>query len=507
MGFFAKIAGALTKRQPPTRRDDSWTSALMGYGVPGRDKRLSSNFLLDVLSADEAESLWRSNDIAAKIVEKIPSEAMRRGYGIRMEDKQLSESVAARAEEMQVERVVYDALCRERAFGGSAIFPVLLDDQSSLESPLNENFAHRLSHLQVFDSRELRPDSYYGDPLHPKFGDPRTYRLSPRTRGGEAGGEVLIHESRLIVFPGIRVSRHQVSVDGWGDSVLQRPYEVIRDFGVTWAAVGVMLTDFSQAVIKLEGLAELIAQDGDEALRNRLRGIEIARSTIRATLLDKGEEYDRRQTPVAGLAELLDRFESRLAASAGMPITVLMGRSPAGLNATGESDIRQFYDSVAHFQTLKVVPAIERIIRLVLLDRTGPARGVEPDKWSVRMNSLWQPSDEEIAKTRKLVAETDKIYFDMGAVSAEEIARSRWEGDTYSTEMSVNFAERGPVVVEIAQKTPPDRARTDGAPGWAVMTWDRSRVLGVHFDRDAAERQATRIRSGVPTGPSSSRTA
>src|SRR5690606_28504894 len=109
---------------------------------------------------------------------------------------------------------------------------------------------------------------------------------------------------------------------------------------------------------------------------------------------------------------------------------------------TGESDIRFFYDRISAAQELEIKPKIEHLVRLLLKSHDGPSKGKEPDKWSVEFSPLWQQSEKEIAETRKIVADTDKVYYDIGAVSAEDIARSRWKGDTYSPDMMIDFEER-----------------------------------------------------------------
>ena len=439
--IFQKLGNSIARRDSRQQREDGWTSALMGFGIQGTDKRLSSHFLPELLDSQTLENLWRSNDIAAKIVEKIPSDALRSGYELGMDDKHLEGKVLKRLKKLGVDQVLNDALNKERAFGGSALFPVLRDDQPALSLPLNEDRITGLSHFQVFEARELIPHTWYNDPIQPKFGEPETYWLFPRTRGGMVStiGHI-VHETRLIIFPGIRVSRDQISVDQWGDSVLQRPHTVIRDWGVAWDAVGAMLTDFTQTTMSIKGLAQIIAQDKDGAFKNRIKAIHMAKSVLNMVLHDSEESVERKQTPVSGLPDLLDKFESRLATAAGMPITVLTGRSSQGMNATGEGDIRLHYDNVAVYQENKVRPPLEQIIKLLSLDKTGPI-GQLLD-WSLEFLPLWQPSDKEIAETKLLTAQTDKLYFDMGAVSADEIASSRWAGRKYSREMNIDFNDR-----------------------------------------------------------------
>ena len=69
--------------------------------------------------------------------------------------------------------------------------------------------------------------------------------------------------------------------------------------------------------------------------------------------------------------------------------------------------------------------------------------GIKPPKtWSIEPNPLWQPSESEQATTRKTIAETDQIYYTMNAATSEDIAESRWGGDTYSSDMHIDIKAR-----------------------------------------------------------------
>lgn len=440
------LLGRLFGRKPSPKRldgevapvrSDGWISALTGFGGP-KDRRESAHGALRFIDSQTAETLWRSDDIAARIVETIPNESLRSGFEINLEDKEVSEKVMSRVEDLRVVPSFLRAMYFARAYGGGAIWPVINDGEKDLSKPLNLDRIPRIEHLLVFEGpRELTPVSYYTGIDSPKLGRPEIYTLSPRSSGG--GGVTTtgqaIHESRLIVFDGIRVGRGQTGrQNGWGDSVFSRVYEVLRDYGIAWSSAAVLLHEFSQASFKIKGLANLLAKDRDQAIVKRIQAVELARSTINAVLMDSEEEYERKQTPVAGLKELLDGFGQRVSAAANMPTTLLMSVSPGGLNATGESDIRFFYDRVDVDRTLFVKPLLEQMIQVILRSKEGPTGGVEPEVWSVSFNPLWQESDQDQAATRKTIAETDNIYVQMQAVTPEEIAVSRFGGDTYSAE-------------------------------------------------------------------------
>ena len=490
-------SGKAKARRDAAARMDGWRSALGGMGYAATDKAVNVSFIADIIDAETAATLWRGDDLAARIVETVPSEMLRRAFSLRVQterpelqgkpgsysegkpggdaedpaqkigkgaakpprarrdladaetdegaDKDIQESISARWDELGLIPALWDALCYERAYGGGAILLGAQDGSTDLAKPLNEERVRSLDWITALEPRELQPLYYYSDPRAPKFGQVAVYQLNPLMPGTPAPGEkigqpnVAVHESRLIIFPGTRVSRLQLGPDGWGDSIFSRVYRVLRDFGTGWGSAAILLNDFSQAVFKMAGLAEMIALDKDADVMARMRAVELSRSTARAVLIDKdGEEFERKQTPVSGLPELLDRFAQRLAAAADMPLTLLMGISPGGLNATGESDIRFFYDRVAAMQQRKLVPAIEKITRLLM--RVEGAD--EPDDWCIEFPPLWQPTDLERATARKAQADTDAVYITAGVLSPEEVAVSRFGGDEYSYETNVDFAAR-----------------------------------------------------------------
>lgn len=424
-------------------RMDGWISALGSFGT-SRDKRQYVDFSADFMSDVEVQQLWRGNAVAKRVIEVIPKETMRTGFKLKCGDKEISEKAIAKWEDLKALAKYVEVMCWKRAYGGGAIFPIINDSVGDLSKPLNKKKISGIRGLQTFEARELKPWKWYSNPLDDNFGHPETYRLQPIAQGGFItsmfGTE--IHESRLIIFRGRQVSRSQVSINqGWGDTVLMPPRETLRDYGISWAATAVLLHEFAQASMKIKGLADALAGDNDDIIKARISAVMLARSTINAVLMDAEEEFERKQTPVSGLADLLSAFATKLASDCDMPVTLLMGQSPAGLNATGESDIRFFYDRVSADREFDAKPQVEQLFRLIFLSLDGPTGGKEPETWSVEFNPLWQQTEQEIATTRKTVAETDQINITNGLYTAAQAAKSHYGGDTYSIEVNIDVEE------------------------------------------------------------------
>lgn len=367
------------------------------------------------------------------------------------ETQEMQEKITSALEELGADDAIERALKYERAYGGAGILLGVDDGATDLSQPLNMDNIRSFSYLTALTCFELFPVAYYNDPLKAKYGEPSVFEIRPQIMPIGTDSETLVgrivkvHESRLVIFPGVHTSRRQVlegPAPGWGDSVLVRAHKILADNDLSWSGAAVLLADFAQAVYKFKGLAEAVMGDKTDAIANRMLAIEMQRSVLRGVMLDSEEDFTRVTTPLTGYNELLQQLSLRLAATADIPVTFLMGQAPAGLNATGDSDTRSFYDRVKSKQTRKLKPRHMKIIRILMRAKDGPTGGKEPEVWSIEYKPLWQLTELEQATVRKTQADTDNIYISASVVTPEEIAASRFGGDKYSTDTTIDFEGR-----------------------------------------------------------------
>lgn len=434
---------------------DNWQSVFTGLGT-SRDKAVDSHFHRDpLLTVDTLEALYHDDDIAARIVETIVLEAMRQGYelNVRGDDEEQSAAdapdVAADMRDALDDLVAWDRIEETwiwgRLYGGSALL-LGIDDGQEMKEPLNEDGIKTFTHMTAIDRRGITPLRYYSDPMHPKFGRPSSYILHPSglviSSTALQGEEV--HESRFILFGGVRASRRRRQQnDSWDFPVLQRSHTVLRQFHTSWQAIAHLVLDASQGVMKIKGLLSMIAGDQKEELQARMELTELGRSVARAMMMDaETESFERVATSFAGLPDVIDRMVHRLAGAARMPATILMGMSPGGLNATGESDMRWWYDSIRSDQGKVLEPALERVIELKFKSADGPTGGDEPEKWDTSFPPLWQQTREEESEIRLKTAQRDDIEIAAGIVTQEEVAVSRHGPEGYSIETTIDLEAR-----------------------------------------------------------------
>lgn len=420
------------------RRADSWVNLLTGVGLNHRKTALSFQAALgDYLDDGTLEVLYDLDGIAARIVRAVPNHALREGFAVTTGDAAVDARVKARLDDLGVATRLRLAWTWARLYGGGAVF-VGADDGRPPSEPLDLAALRSVRFVVDVDRRNLTPRTWVNDPFSPRYGQPETYQLVQQ--GGTSTHTTILHASRVVRFDGAEVTMHRrLQLQGWGDSVLQRIYADLQQMRGSHAAVASLLHEASQGVFKIKDLMDMIGNDKEDLLKRRLEIMDMARSVARSILVDaEGESFERTEVgALTGVVEVMDRFANVLAGVSEMPVTVLMGQAPAGLNATGESDIRSWYDAVAAEREAMLRPRLEHVVRLLLLAKDGPTGGVEPEAWKVMFPPLYQMTPAQKAEVRNKQADTDTKYIEKGVLTAAEVRGSRFKPDGWSDETSL----------------------------------------------------------------------
>lgn len=411
-------------------RMDSWVNAVLGLGGRRDPTSYGAYCALRVIPDPELRALFHTNDLAAKIVSKVVEDALRGGV-----DLGENEPLQAALDRFQALDRIGDADLWGRLYGGCAlVFGVEGED---LSLPWPEVRKGSLRSLLAIDRRYISVRTRRAD------GAPETYYVTRHA------GAMIVHADRMVLFGGAKTSEDvREENNGWDLSVLQRPYEVLRDAGVSWRALQVMITNASLGVFKINGLADMIASNKD-LLMSRMEIVDMSKSVARSILIDAENEDFRFEgaSNLTGVSDVWREIVQRLASAADMPATVLLGMSPAGMNATGESDIRLWYDRVDSHRT-KIEPAVKRTIGIV-----AKSEGVVWDG-TFEWPPLWQPSQADLDAHETAEAGVYKTYTEMGALLPAEVTAKKFAEDpAWSEIVSMEGREPDPGVQETDPST------------------------------------------------------
>lgn len=429
-----------------------WINALTGMGT-GTDKSSHTLYgsVAQIMEA-EATAIYRGDGLGARVIDLPVRESLRQGYDLFFEgddDADIEGWEAGLSIDREDQRGLGTALRRlltwREIYGGSALYLICADGRPSWQ-PLDE-LSPRLVGVRALSRWDLLPPlTWNPDPLAPP--DTNTYGLR--------GGSERLHPSRLIVLGRGDLPRSApTDTDGWMDSLYVRLYNALSSNGtLDSAAVGVV-NNFVMPVQKMAGLRESIANGGQRFLE-RMGLQQLVRSMYRITLLDENESFAYQTTSIAGLPELMDRFPQRVCAITGIPLTLLMGMSPAGLNATGASDIRFFYDNVvSKYQTDILYDVLRRIYTLALRSPQGPTQGREPDKFRLEFRPLYAETPLEMAQRLLVDAQRDNVYIAAGVLTPEEVAVARFADDRGDVELMTPRTAPAPAPPALPSPAPP----------------------------------------------------
>ena len=458
-------AAVLTRiRAAASQRVDSWMNTLTGVGAATGKAALSfSPTDADFLSLVDLENLYNLDGIAARIAESVPSHALRQGFSVSTSDTAVETKLRDQIATLNTVEMISRGWTWGRLYGGGGLY-LGIDDGRAPDEPVDEGNITALRWMVDVDRRDLYPMTWESDTNSPRFGQPDTYRLS--RMGGTASETITVHHTRIVRFEGVTPTRRRrLQLQGWGESVLQRCYQELRGMRGAFAATGELIQEASQGVLKIKDLMDMMASDTDDTMRKRLALMDLSRSVARSLLLDAdGESYERIEVgALTGVADILDRNVILLSGVSGIPVTVLMGQAPAGLNATGDSDMRNWYDTIAADRTKHAEPELRRVVRLMLISREGPTGGQEPPGWDIVWPSLWQPTPSEKMDQKGKQADIDAKYIEKGVLTPEEVALSRFRREGWSDDTSIDLDARRAMIE--ADKAAPADAEKTAQPG------------------------------------------
>lgn len=430
-------------------RLDSWVSAITGLGGL-KDRRNTYRFKgAPALNVELADALYNDNWLAARICEIYPEEALAQGLQIQVEkDPELETTLHARLDELNALEMITEGAVFGRAHGDAFIL-LGVDDGLTLEQPLDIERVTALNYLELIDRRHVTVRTRYVDVMAANYDQPELFDFSP---GGTASKVTTIHESRLLKFRGARVSPTALRRnDNWHYSVLHRVHEVLRDFDVSWAAASNLLQTASTGLYGVNGLLDIItAEGGLEQLEKRMQAISMGMSTANSQIYDKElEDFKFVSQSFSGVPDMLDRMSTRVAAAAQVPVTVLFGQAPAGLNATGDPDRKSWSRTVSAYRAKELKPQLERLVELLVQEA-----GAAEKTWSIEFNPFDQPTELEQATLRKLVAETDAIEITNQVLTPEEVAVNRHGPEGWSAETSIDLTVREKILAAPEDEQP-----------------------------------------------------
>lgn len=521
-------------------REDGYVNLLNKYGTK-QDNSEAYKFEREPVIPDmQLTGLYEGNGLFSKIIDTPAEEALKHGFDLNLKSDELNAFVEDALDDLEWEERAATAIKWARLYGG-ALIVMLIDDGRGLEESVDWEHIRSIDELRVYERSIVQPDyaslyqqDYGGKGVGnrvSKFGQPEYYYVS------SIYGSFKVHESRCLVFRNgvLPEQTSNATYLFWGMPEYVRIRRALRET-VTAHTDSVKLLERSvQAIYSMKGLASLLTtDDGENQVLKRLQLVDTSRGLLNSIAIDsEGEQYDFKTFQFSGVKDVIDATCNMLSALTNIPQTILFGRSPAGMNATGDSDFESYYNFVEKIQRLMLKRNLRTLLDVVF--RAGIASGdvtEEPD-YKLEFNPLWSLSDTEQAtvdqtkaQTALVKAQTAQAYVDMQALDPTEVRRRLASDEEFDVEDIISEDDEDDLVqsllgtgpsamsdVEAAQKNLEQgqapggveqsaaAAPTATPPTTNTDAADTDRGVGVLVVQDGRFLCGTRLKDGSIGGP------
>lgn len=377
---------------------DSFQNFAARVGLGAGNQHDQSTYGFNFTSRDrlKLEAMYRSSWIVGQVVDVVAEDMTREGITLRgMESPDDVEMINQELDRLEVWDQLSDTIKWSRLYGGA--IAVMLIDGQNVSTPLNVNTVGKdqFKGLLVLDRWMVLPDlqdlvTEYG----PDYGKPKFYDVITDSVGF---CNQRIHYSRIIRMDGINLPYWQAIAENlWGQSVIERLEDRLTIFDSATLGAGQLIYKAHLRTYKIKGLRDIIATGGRafDGLVKQIEHIRLWQSNEGMTLMDAEDEFEAHSYSFSGLNDILLQFGQQLSGATQIPLVRLFGQSPAGLNATGESDLSNYYDNINQQQERRLRTPLHTLLAVMSQSVLGKPL---PKTFKFDFASLWQIDDEKKA--------------------------------------------------------------------------------------------------------------
>lgn len=363
-------------------------------------------------------SLYRNNWLARRIIDLIPKDMLKNGWKYECDiPPELIDKLYKTERLTRLNASLLQGLNWGRLYGGAAGLMMIDGQEEQLIEPLN------LDEVMPGDFRGLLivdrwsgayPDlSLVEDINSPEFGLPEYYEFTDYAKKTTHK----VHHSRILRFTGDDLPQWELQAETyWGSSVIESVFEEIKKRDNTSHNLAGLIFLSNLRILKMSDLGELLAGTNQNSVQQFYQTISAQnwlQSNFGIYVMSKDDEFQNLTANFSGLNELYESFMLDVSGAAQIPVTKLFGRSPAGMNATGESDLRNYYDVVEGYQESRLRPILEKLLPVLAMSTLGHV----PDDIDISFSPIETPTDKDMGESIRWRTEAVYGAHDRGLIS------------------------------------------------------------------------------------------
>lgn len=382
---------------------DAFSNPLFHLGYGSQSPLEATEYPLTRMTDNYAllNSLYRGNWVVQNVIGLMVDDMLREWYTVKGVSPDALTALDKLERRVGLRECLNEGLRWGRLYGGAAGL-ILIKGQDDLSQPLDLDMVYPGSFqgLYILDRWQgITPN--IGLTIERGKEVPTSYSIND----GNGHTVANVHASRVIRFTGRDLPRIERQTEMyWGESELEALYnEVVAHDNVS-ANMAALTFQANVNTMEVKGMEQLLSMSSP-AVQRRFWQVMQAQATLRSNfgmqLVEQGNKLTNTQYSFMGLRDVYESMCQNLCGASHYPMTKLFGRSPGGLNATGESDSRNYYEYVDSQREAKLRPVLEKLLPIMAMS----AWGVVPDDMSIEFPLLWTPTARENAEIGKAKAE------------------------------------------------------------------------------------------------------
>lgn len=384
------------------RAADSYSNPMARIGFGQFNLTQMSDYPLTRLTQNFAllNSLYRTEWIARRIIDTLPQDMTKNWYELKSQlPPDQMDLFATMERKTRLKEQINEGLTWGRLFGGAAGVIVIEGQEDMLDQPLNLELIMpgQYKGLIIADrwSGVYPESSIVQDISDPDFGTPEYYNFC-MTDTDMANG-IRVHHSRVVRFLGRRLPQiERIAESYWGMSELEHVYNELDKRNSASANIAHLLWQANLKIFKMRDLGQFLTTTDVESQKELYETLTMQNALMNSAgmgVVDRDDDFTTSQYTFSGISDVYELFMLDVSGASEYPVTKLFGRSPAGMNSTGESDLTNYYDHVKQGQENDLRPVIEKLLPVLAMSTWGAI----PDDLTFEFNPVRDSSESERA--------------------------------------------------------------------------------------------------------------
>lgn len=378
----AAYDASVSIQTPEVRTEDTFQNFMTKTGAGTQGLLEATRYPMERKSQNYnlMNSLYRSNWVVGNIVSTIPQDVTKKWFNVETSERDQADidKFMRACTATQLRQKIVSGMTWGNLYGGAAGIILIKGDKDLSEPLIVENvMPDSFAGLYIVDRWSgIYPSlELINDITDPNFGLPEYYEV--RNERGVA--EYRVHHSRVVRFIGIELPYYeQITELYWGKSVIESIYEeIVKKDNVSYN-IASLVFKANLDVIQMENIDQLFALGGDQQQKrfwNLMQAQSVIQSNFGTRIINSSDKFAQYQYAFTGLKDIYEIMLLDVSGAARIPATKLFGRSPQGLNATGESDLINYYDYLEEVRESKFRPVIDKLLPIIAMSVWGEIPG------------------------------------------------------------------------------------------------------------------------------------